>query len=78
MRTVEAAQYFGSKSALAAELTKAGFAISQPSVAAWKEFPPDVRQIQIERITNGELRAEPECKARLGLPVSRTRKPKAD
>lgn len=74
MRTEEAAKYFGSKSALAAALTKAGHRIAQPSVATWKEYPPDVRQLQIERITHGELKAEPECRVRLGLPPKRATK----
>lgn len=35
--------------------------IKQPSVAGWGEFPPALRQIQIERLSGGELKAEPGC-----------------
>jgi hypothetical protein len=34
---------------------------SQGSVAAWGEFPPPLRQLQIEALTLGKLRAEPDC-----------------
>lgn len=35
--------------------------IEQPSVCNWGEYPPPLRQIQLERLTGGMLRAEPEC-----------------
>lgn len=34
--------------------------IKQPSVAAWGEYPPGVRQLQLESMTGGVLKAEPE------------------
>lgn len=36
--------------------------ISQPSVANWGERPPAFRQLQIELLSNGELKADPECR----------------
>jgi DNA-binding transcriptional regulator YdaS (Cro superfamily) len=67
MRKAEAVKYFKSQSALARAL-----GIEQPSVAAWGEYPPDLRQLQIERITDGKLKAEPECEARvLGYELKR-------
>lgn len=35
--------------------------ITQSSVSEWGEYPPALRQIQIERISKGRLRAEPGC-----------------
>ena len=35
--------------------------ISQPSVSAWTDPIPELRQLQLERLTAGELRAGPEC-----------------
>lgn len=63
MRTADVLAHFKTQQAIAEAL-----GIKQPSVADWKEFPPDRRQFQLERITNGALKAEPECMARaLGL-----------
>jgi hypothetical protein len=65
MRKAEAIKYFKSQTGLARAL-----GIEQPSVAAWGEYPPDARQLQIEKVTNGVLKAEPGCMERmLGLPV---------
>ena len=43
--------------------TKAAEALgmAQSSVAGWGEYPPELRQIQLERITGGKLKAEPSC-----------------
>lgn len=54
MRTQDAIGYFGSQAALASAL-----GIKQPSVAAWGEEVPPLRQLQIERLTNGQLTADP-------------------
>ncbi len=63
MRKDEAVSFYGSQAALARAL-----GIAQPSVADWGEFPPDRRQLQLEHITNGDLKAEPGCRERvLGL-----------
>ena len=43
----------GTQAALAALLS-----IKQPSVAKWGEYPPLVRQYQIEVLSNGRLKAE--------------------
>ncbi len=56
MKTAEVIERYGSQRALATEL-----GVSQPSVANWGEYPPPLRQLQIEALTGGELRAEPEC-----------------
>lgn len=34
---------------------------SQGTIAGWGQFPPALRQLQLESLTRGELRAEPEC-----------------
>lgn len=56
MKTSEAVQHFGSQHALAKALS-----LSQPSVAKWKDYPPALRQLQIEAVTTGALRAEADC-----------------
>lgn len=60
MRKVEVVEYFGSETAVADAL-----GIRQPSVNEWGEYPPDARQLQIERLTKKALRAEPGCLDRL-------------
>lgn len=35
--------------------------IKQPSVANWRDPLPELRQLEIERLTSGVLRAGPEC-----------------
>lgn len=52
MRTDEAVKHFGTQQALAKAL-----GIAQSSVAGWGETPPAIRQLQLERITQGVLRA---------------------
>ena len=51
----EAIQLLGGTQAALAE--KLG--MTQGSVALWGEYPPPFRQIQIERLTRGKLKAEP-------------------
>ena len=64
MRSAEAIEYFKTQSALARALD-----MNQSTVSTWREFPPPLRQLQIEALTNGELKAEPECdKYRVGQP----------
>lgn len=53
MRTQEAVEHFGSQKALAEAI-----GIKQPSVAEWGEFPPLPRQIDLEVVTAGKLKAE--------------------
>lgn len=66
MKTADVLEHFTTQEAVAAAL-----GIKQPSVAGWGEYPPDKRQLQLERITKRALRAEPGCKERLiGLKVA--------
>lgn len=52
MKKQQAIKHFGTQQALADAL-----GISQPSVAAWKAIPI-LRQIQIETVTGGALKAD--------------------
>jgi hypothetical protein len=61
MKKIEAINHFGTQERLAEALLVAQSTIS----GSWGEYPPDARQLQIERITLGALRAEPECMDRL-------------
>lgn len=56
MRTSEVVEHYGSQKAIADALD-----IKQPSVAEWGDYPPPLRQIQIEKLTRRKLKAEPEC-----------------
>lgn len=49
--------YFGSQYAVARALN-----IKQPSVANWPDIVPPLRQLQIENLTKGKLKAEPGLK----------------
>ena len=60
MKTSDVISYFDSQHGVARAL-----GISQPSVANWGEYPPDGKQLLIERLTQGALRAEPGCLDRL-------------
>ena len=52
----EVLKHFGSQAATAEALR-----IKQPSVAAWADPLPELRQLEIEQLTNGALRAGAEC-----------------
>ncbi len=68
MRTKDAVNFYGSQSALARAL-----GIAQASVAGWGEYPPDPRQLQIQKVTRGKLKAEAGCMERiLGMDKART------
>ena len=56
LRKHEVLDYFGGVAATAKAL-----GISQPSVSNWGEAPPELRQLQIEALTAGALRAGSEC-----------------
>jgi len=56
MTRQEAIKFAGSQVKLAAML-----GTRQSTIASWGEYPPDARQLQIERVTLGALRAEPDC-----------------
>jgi predicted XRE-type DNA-binding protein len=52
----EVVKHFGSQAAVATAL-----GIRQPSVAEWSDPLPELRQLEIERLTEGKLRAGHEC-----------------
>lgn len=54
MTTREAIQFYGTQRELATAL-----GISQSTVAEWGEFPPALRQLQLQQVTRSKLRAEP-------------------
>ena len=56
MKTSEAVSYFRTQVALAEAL-----GMNQSSVSTWGEYPPALRQLQIEAATRGDLVAEPDC-----------------
>mgnify|MGYP003456782076 FL=1 len=56
MTKTEAINHFGSQVAAAKAL-----GIAQPSVSLWPEQLPELRQLQIENLTDGALKAGPEC-----------------
>lgn len=63
MKTSDVVRHYGTQTAVAAAL-----GIDQSSVSGWGDYPPDKRQLQIERLTGGSLSAEPGCYERvLGL-----------
>lgn len=49
-------KHYGSQGAVAEAL-----GIKQPSVANWSDPLPELRQLEIEALTRGALRAGPEC-----------------
>jgi DNA-binding transcriptional regulator YdaS (Cro superfamily) len=56
VKTEDAIKYFRTRARLAGAL-----GIKPPSISEWKDEPPPLRQLQLERITNGELKAEQHC-----------------
>lgn len=71
MTTSEAIAYFkGNVSALARAI-----GIDQSSVYSWLAYPPDRRQMQLQRVTGGALKAERDCIARVnGMPEPKNEK----
>lgn len=63
MRTKDVIEYFGSQREAARKL-----GLSQPSISNWGEYPPDARQLHIEKVTRKKLKAEPGCLERLITP----------
>lgn len=55
MTTTQAIDYFGGVTSLARAI-----GIRRVAVYQWGEYPPVGRQYQLEVLTNGALRAEPE------------------
>ncbi len=60
MKTSEVTAYYETQTAAAKAL-----GINQSNVSDWGEYPPDRRQVQIEVVTKGALKAEPGCYERL-------------
>ena len=56
MKKQEVLDYFGGVIATAKAL-----GISQPSVSNWGEDLPELRQLELEQLTGGTLKAGPEC-----------------
>jgi transcriptional repressor of cell division inhibition gene dicB len=72
MRTEAAIAHYVTAASLARALSTIS-KISQAAISQWGEFPPDRRQLQLERLTNGALKAEPGCEERvLGCAVINT------
>lgn len=66
MKTEEAIKYAGSVTELAKRLGVTAGAVSQ-----WGDYPPDGRQLQLERLSRKKLKAEPGCLERLMNPPKR-------
>ena len=63
MNKTQVLEHFGGVGATARAL-----GISQPSVSNWSEALPELRQLEIEKLTGGALTAGPECeKYRVGV-----------
>lgn len=71
MKTVEAITFYGTQTKLADAL-----GMGQSTISEWPEYPPAARQLQIERITIGALKAEPGCLDRV-LKLAPTPEPAA-
>lgn len=54
MTTADVIQHYGTQQKVADAL-----GIRQGSVGGWGKYPPVLRQLQLQRITNGRLKAEP-------------------
>lgn len=57
MKTQQALEYFGGRKGLAQALDIWPHAISR-----WGEYPPELQQYRIERMSEGKLKIEQECK----------------
>lgn len=54
MTTQEAIQHYGTQTKLATAL-----GTKQSTISSWGEYPPKLRQLQLQQITRGRLKAEP-------------------
>lgn len=55
VNTEDCISFYGSRAKLAEALD-----LAAPSVYGWGEYPPPLRQLQIEALTNRKLQAEPD------------------
>jgi hypothetical protein len=53
MTTAEAVSHYGTQVKLATAL-----GMAQSTIAGWGEHPPAIRQLQIQQLTGGKLKAE--------------------
>ncbi|GAB1072637.1 Cro/CI family transcriptional regulator [Shewanella algae] len=58
MTKTDVLNFFQTQIKVAAALTDAGFPISQAAVSKWGDSVPPLRAYQLERITNGQLKAD--------------------
>ena len=63
MKTSDAIQWAGTARHLAKQI-----GIRPPAVYQWGEFPPALRQLQIEHLSSGSLKAEPGCLQATAVP----------
>jgi hypothetical protein len=54
MTTQEAIEHYGTQTKLATAL-----GTTQSTISSWGAFPPKLRQLQLQQITKGRLKAEP-------------------
>jgi hypothetical protein len=57
MKTEDARKHYANN---VSELARA-LGMDQSTFYSWGEFPPPLRQLQLEAVTGGALKAEPEC-----------------
>jgi hypothetical protein len=57
MKTKDVIEFFGGTQLSAAE----ALGLAQSSIATWGVYPPKLRQLQIQAITKGKLKAERWC-----------------
>jgi hypothetical protein len=55
MTTQEAINFYGGTQQKLAD----ALGISQASVSGWGDYPPNLRQLQLERLSKGKLKSEP-------------------
>lgn len=56
MLTKTATEFYGTQEILAQTL-----GLSQSTVAGWGEYPPEIQQVKLEKLTRGKLKAEKSC-----------------
>ena len=61
MKTEHVIKFFGGTQTATAK----ALGLNQSSISEWGEYPPEARQLAIERISRGALKAEPGCLERV-------------